>query len=403
MKLKSILLTILLTAFFHPSLLDASKKSITIWCSDKEVAGIEPIAKRYRRENKIDVEIVIQSEVRSKYKQAALNKSAPDIVVGAHDWVGEFAKNGIISEIKLSNKTRETLYTVSLDGFTYENKLYGFPYCVESLIIYYNRKIISNPPATWENLLMTAKKLTTGDSYGFLYAIDNDFYTNFPFIASQGAYVFKWDNGKYDITNVGLDSPGALSGYTFINTLVTEKIVPPSTKIGTVMNAFKNNKSAMIMDGPWNYTEYRDSIGIENLGVAKLPTLNGKKSVPFVGVRGFMINKESGNTKNATIFIEQYAGSKEGQIAMWKTGGRPTAHKEASEIISNDNNAVKTMIESVNDGVAMPNVRAMSVIFSNAARIIDNFKTGEISIKNSVKNGMVTIRKELSEKKALFE
>mgnify|MGYP003432227493 FL=1 len=66
-----------------------ARKKIEVWCTDKEVAGLEPVAREFKKKNKVEVEIVVQAEVRSKYKQAAIAKTGPDIVVGAHDWDGE--------------------------------------------------------------------------------------------------------------------------------------------------------------------------------------------------------------------------------------------------------------------------------------------------------------------------
>ena len=103
--------------------------------------------------------------------------------------------------------------------------MYGVPYCVEAEILFYNKKLIQTPPATWEELLTTAKSMTDGNGkYGFLYGIDNNFYNNFPFIGSQGGYIFKWeqDKGRFDILDVGLDTPGSIEACNFIYKLVQE-------------------------------------------------------------------------------------------------------------------------------------------------------------------------------------
>jgi maltose-binding protein MalE len=55
------------------------------------------------------------------------------------------------------------------------------------------------------------------------------------------------------------------------------------------------------------------------------------------------------------------------------------------------------------DGVPMPNVKAMAVIFNYAAGMIDKFKTGEQSVENAVKTAVSTIRGELTDKQARYE
>lgn len=379
-------------------------KKLVIWCTDKEVAGLDPMKKEFKKKEKIDVEIEIQAEVRSKFIQAAKAGTGPDIVVGAHDWVGELAKNGLLAEINLDQSKKAEFFPVSIDGFTYSGKLYGVPYCVEALVLIYNKKLIKDPPKTWEDLIKVAKPMTKGGNYGFLYGIDNNFYNNFPFIGSQGGYIFKNVGGKYDIMDIGLDGPGAIEGAKFIMRLVQEGIVPTSTNNGTVESNFHEGKVAMIMDGPWNIKGYVKTN--PEIGVTKLPTLNGKKSVPFVGARGFMINGTSANQKNvdtAKNFIINYAGSEDGQYAMFKGGGRPPAHIKANEKAQKDDPFVKPVIDSANDGIPMPNVKAMAVVWNYAAGMIDKFKTGETTVENSIKAAVQTIRNELSKNPSRFE
>jgi maltose/maltodextrin transport system substrate-binding protein len=382
----------------------AARNKITIWCTDKEVSGLEPLKKQFKKKKKVKVEIEIQAEPRSKYIQAAIAGTGPDILVGAHDWVGELAKNGVISEINLTDKERKRFWPVSINGFTYNGKLYGVPYCVEAMILIYNKKLIKTPPKTWEDLIKVAKPMTNEkeNKYGFLYGIDNNFYNNFPFIGSQGGYIFKFDEGKgsYDITDVGLDTPGAIDGAKFILRLVNEGIVPTSANNGTVESAFLDGKVAMIMDGPWNTKNYAANLDI---GVAKLPTLKGKPTVPFVGARGFMMNTASKMSNYAKEFIINYAGEEDGQAKMFEEGGRPPAHIEACKKIMKENNVVKTVVLSANDGIPMPNVKAMAVIWNYAAGMVDAFKTGETSVENAIRGATKSIRDELTSNKKRYQ
>ena len=383
----------------------AQKKKITVWCTDKEVAGLEPVKKQFKKDKKIDVEIEIQAEPRSKYISAAKAGTAPDILVGAHDWVGELAKNGVIAEINLSNEDKAKYYPLSIQGYTYNGKLYGVPYDFEALVIFYNKKSVKDVPKTWEDMITVAKGLTDAKSgkYGFLYGINNDFHRNYPFFGSQGAYIFKEaGDGKYDILDVGLDSPGAITAGNYIYRLVKEGVVPSSTNNGTVESSFLDGKAAMVMDGCWNYTSYKKQYGAD-LGVAMLPTLNGKPSRSFIGARGFMINNASKVLENAKDFVINFAGEQEGQENMFKAGGRPPAHIKAAEKVSKDDPYIKVMLDSANGGVLMPNVRAMAVVWNYAGGMIDKFNTGETSVENALKTAVNTIRTEIGKNAKRFE
>jgi len=383
----------------------AQRKKITVWCTDKEVAGLEPVKKLFKKVKKIDVEIEIQAEPRSKYISAAKAGTAPDILVGAHDWVGELAKNGVIAEIALSDAEKAKYFPLSIQGYTYNGKLYGVPYDFEALVIFYNKKSVKDVPKTWEELFTVAKGLTDAKSgkYGFLYGINNDFHRNFPFFGSQGAYIFKEvGGGKYDIMDVGLDNSGAIVAGNFIYKLVKEGVVPSSTNNGTVESSFLDGKVAMVMDGCWNYSAYKKQYGAD-LGVAKLPTLNGKPSKSFIGARGFMINNASKVLEQAKDFVKNFAGEQDGQEAMYNAGGRPPAHIKAGEKVGKSDPYIKIMLDSANDGVLMPNVKAMAVVWNYAGGMIDKFNTGETTVENALKTAVNTIREEIGKKQSKYE
>ena len=397
------LLLIFVLVFFIQNVYSQNRKKITIWCTDKEVAGFEPLKKEYKRKTRIDIQTEIQAEPRSKFIQAAKAGTGPDILVGAHDWVGELAKNGLIAELNLKESEKIKYFPVSIDGFTYNGKLFGIPYCIEALVLIYNKGIIKEIPDSWEGILEISKKMTDTSSgkFGFLYGIDNNFYNNFCFIGSQGGYIFKNNNGKYDITDVGLDNDGAIIGAKFIYEFVKQGVIPTSTNNGTVESAFKEGKVAIIMDGPWNIKSYMSTIN--NIGVSKLPTLNGRKSVPFVGARGFMINNSSKMINEVKDFIINYAGEYDGQVSMFNAGGRPPALIKANQEMQKKDPFVKPIVDSANDGISMPNVKAMAVVWNYAAGMIDKFKTGETTVENAVKSATKQIREEIINKQSKYE
>lgn len=48
-------------------------------------------------------------------------------------------------------------------------------------------------------------------------------YFTWPLIAADGGYAFKYENGKYDIKDVGVDNAGAKAGLTFLVDLITKQ------------------------------------------------------------------------------------------------------------------------------------------------------------------------------------
>ncbi|VEB51441.1 maltose ABC transporter periplasmic protein [Salmonella enterica subsp. enterica] len=48
-------------------------------------------------------------------------------------------------------------------------------------------------------------------------------YFTWPLIAADGGYAFKFENGKYDVKDVGVDNAGAKAGLTFLIDMIKNK------------------------------------------------------------------------------------------------------------------------------------------------------------------------------------
>ena len=78
-----------------------SQLKLTIWCSEKQVDILQKLGEEFKA--KYGVEVVVQyvdfGSIKSKFLQAAPAGQGADIIVGADDWVGELAVNGLIEPI----------------------------------------------------------------------------------------------------------------------------------------------------------------------------------------------------------------------------------------------------------------------------------------------------------------
>ncbi|VEC86027.1 maltose-binding periplasmic protein [Raoultella ornithinolytica] len=129
-------------------------------------------------------------------------------------------------------------------------------------------------------------------------------YFTWPLIAADGGYAFKFENGKYDVKNVGVDSAGAKAGLTFLVDLIKNKHMNADTDYSIAEAAFNKGETAMTINGPWAWSNIDKSK--VNYGVALLPTFKGKASKPFVGVLSAGINAASPNKELAKEFLENY-------------------------------------------------------------------------------------------------
>ena len=137
-------------------------------------------------------------------------------------------------------------------------------------------------------------------------------YFTWPLIAADGGYAFKYENGKYDIKDVGVDNAGAKAGLTFLRlTSIKNKHMNADTDYSIAEAAFNKGETAMTINGPWAWSNIDTSK--VNYGVTVLPTFKGQPSKPFVGASAG-INAASPNKELAKEFLEKSPDDR----SVWK-------------------------------------------------------------------------------------
>jgi maltose/maltodextrin transport system substrate-binding protein len=140
---------------------------------------------------------------------------------------------------------------------------------------------VPNPPKTWEEIPALDKELKAKGKSALMFNLQEPYFT-WPLIAADGGYAFKFENGKYDVKDVGVDSAGAKAGLTFLVDLIKNKHMNADTDYSIAEAAFNKGETAMTINGPWAWSNIDKSK--VNYGVTLLPTFKGKPSKPFVGV-----------------------------------------------------------------------------------------------------------------------
>jgi arabinogalactan oligomer/maltooligosaccharide transport system substrate-binding protein len=342
-------------------------KTITIWDyfigSPKERTALNTVAQQWAK--KTGNKVVNAGDVdasKDKFKLSARTGRGPDIIQLPHDNLGDIAAPGLLAPQPKGFQVSRGLYDkVGLTAVTYKGSLYGLPIGRESYFLFYNKAMVQTPPKTWNALITTAKRLTSGDKYGFLWDTGN-FYYAYNWIRGYGGYVFKVTKNGYDPTKLGINTPGGIRGLKFIQDLVqVHHLTPASTNTDIAEGSFKNGKAAMIIDGPWAVQGFRTA-GV-NFGVAALPNLpNGKPSSPFVGLQALFVNKYSKNTKEAWDLVRYL--SIHLPMPLFKASGRvPVLKSAAKSKIVQSNPVTKVVIQAANNGEPMPNIPAMDLVW----------------------------------------
>lgn len=334
----------------------------------------------------------------NKFIQAAPAGQGPDILMEPHDRTGSFVVPGLLSSAPknlLTAAERSNYSPVSLQAFQYSGKQYGLPWAVETYFLFYNKTLVPTPPKTWGGVIQTAKKLTTGSTYGFLWDTTN-FYYDFAFMGGYGGYVFKSTSKGLDPNQLGIDTPGSIKGLQLIQDLTNfYKLVPPATNTDIMEGKFSSGNAAMIIDGPWAVAGFKAK-GV-NFGVAPLPVFNvGKPMKPFIGVQGFLVSKYSKNAAAAWSLVKYL--SQNAELPLFKAAGRvPVLNSVANNPLVKKNAVTQAVIASASLGVPMPNIPAMAVVWTPMANALGTLVNGKASAAQAAADAQKAIAQAIAQ------
>ncbi|MGG5217046.1 MULTISPECIES: maltose/maltodextrin ABC transporter substrate-binding protein MalE [Rahnella] len=364
---------------------------LVIWINgDKGYNGLAEVGKKFEKDTGIKVTVEHPDKLEEKYPQVAATGDGPDIIFWAHDRFGGYAQSGLLAEISPDKAFKDKLFPFTWDAVTFNGKLIGYPVAVEALSLIYNKDIIKEAPKTWEEIPALDKELRAKGKSAIMWNLQEPYFT-WPIIAADGGYAFKYENGKYNIKDTGVNNAGSQAGLQFIIDLVKNKHINADTDYSIAEAAFNKGQTAMTIDGPWAWSNL-DKSKI-NYGVTLLPSFHGKPSKPFVGVLTAGINAASPNKELAKEFLENYLITDEGLAVVNKD--KPlgaVALKTYQEQLEKDPRIAATMANSKN-GEIMPNIPQMSAFWYAERSAIINAVNGRQTVPQALKDVETRITK----------
>lgn len=340
--------------------------------SRNEWDALTAVATRYTELVGTPIELITvpDADFRSRMTLAAPSGDGPDVFGPvAHDWLGEFAVQNIAQTWApdaihgASELSQSSLAAVSVDG-----QLYGIPLFSEALALMYNTNLVPDAPATWDALVATATELTTGDQFGFVFPLLTQYYQG-PFYFGFGSYIFRYENGAFDTTDIGLNNEGGIEASKFLRDMYHNQTPPMPESVLDAANAgsfidgqFEAGLVGMTIAGPWREPAVT-AAGIP-YGIATLPTLpNGQPMTPFSGYQAMCANAYSQNLAAGQDLIN-FMGSAEGVSLMFAGFNKAPVRSSVMPAAIEFNPNFETWAAQAEIGVPMPNIPAMSEVWT---------------------------------------
>jgi arabinogalactan oligomer / maltooligosaccharide transport system substrate-binding protein len=338
---------------------------LVIWADDTRAPVLGPIAAAFSEAEGVNVQVleVPFDEIRDNLSIQGPAGEGPDIIIGAHDWLGELVSNGVVEPIDLGPAASE-YSEVAVQAFTYDGQVYGLPYAIENIALIRNADLVPEAPATFEELEEIALGLQADGTVDVPLAVQQgpaDPYHNYPLFSAAGGYVFgQDDDGSYNADDVGIDSEGGLAAAQKFADWSNAGLISKDVTYDIMIDSFSSGRAPFAITGPWAVSSFEDI----NFVVEPIPPVDGGTPNVFVGVQGFMISSFSENVDLAKTFLLDYLNTEDLQLALYDAGGRPPAMASAFEQVSSD-----PIIEGFGlagqQGAPLPAIPEMSAVWDN--------------------------------------
>ena len=354
---------------------------LLVWINgDKGYRGLAEVGKKFEKDLGIPVKVEAPEGATDKFQAAAQTGKGPDIMLWAHDRIGEWADAGLLKPLTISDDFKAGFIPMSWDAVTHNKQIWGYPLALEAVSLIYNKKYVTgNPPAQLSEISAFAKELKTKSPnvVAILWDYDTPYFT-WPFLASGGGYPFKEVAGSYDTKDIGVANEGAVKGLTEVVDLITAGIMPKGASYSVMEQKMNSGELAMMISGPWAWANLRKN-GID-FGLAPLPGVGGNPGKPFVGVLAALINRSTPNVDLAAQFIEKYICTADGlkTIDADVPIGIP-ALKSLYDEMAAKNPLIKVTYDNAQNGVVMPNIPQMGKFWSSMASAFQIATNGQAS------------------------
>ncbi|UXI82628.1 sugar ABC transporter substrate-binding protein [Streptomyces vinaceusdrappus] len=329
-------------------------KTLTYWASnqganlevDKKV--LQPELDKFEKETGIEVklEVVPWSDLLNRILTATTSGQGPDVLNIGNTWSASLQAGGAL--LPWDEKNFEAIggrdrFVESALGSTGAQgqdpaavPLYSMAYA-----LYYNKKMfadagIEKPPATWEELAETGKRLSRDGTWGLGAEgsnLSNNIHQVFVLAKQHGADFFTAD-GRADFT-----SDGAVAAVKqYVDLMAKDKIIAPGNAEyaqNQSLSDFAKDKTAMVLWQTASATFEAQGMDEDEWGVAPAPVQSGrpgpgKATNSMVAGINMAVFKNTKNIDGAKKFVK-FMTSDEEQVILNKAYGSIPPVKAAQQ------------------------------------------------------------------------
>jgi len=322
------------------------------WPRD-EAAVLEKIGERYSAlcpGSEIVLTSVEAGDLFTQYRQAVQNGEGPDLLLISSEYAGRLASAELVSNVDdMVDPSFLQRYIPNVpEAMRFEGNLYGLPIMMDTIALYYNANLVSEPPVDLGDLL---SQIGPDRQVALPYS---------PFsIAHWGITAF---GGRlFDVEGNLTITDGRFEEWL-------QWLRESGDQPGMVLTRDQTAAAALFTQGEAIYFvgeramlgDLQEQLGETRVRVAPLPAGPEGSSGPILDVQGLMFNPESRDLDTALAFAEYMAGT-ESQSMLMKDGNLMPANILVRDPVASP--AITGFLDQATTAVVLSNRPETDTIF----------------------------------------
>ncbi|RJF44931.1 extracellular solute-binding protein [Actinomyces sp. 2119] len=353
---------------------------LVIWADEPKARSVEDAARAWGEEQGITVAVqVIADDQQDTFITANQAGNGPDIMLGAHDWIGNLVQNGTITPVTISEEDRTNISEVALSAVTYDGQTYGVPYAVETLGLFVNKSLTNVvAPESVEELVEAGREADTGTILSLPVGEEGNAYHLQPIYTAGGGYLFgRNEDGSYNPDDLGVGKEGSLQAAERISELGSDGVLKKSVTDDNYISLFTEGKAPYLVSGPWALADIK-AAGID-YQLSEIPGFKDvpdSQALPFAGVNCFYVASRGRNRAFAESLVTHVATSSSFAEKMFALNELPPAQKDLADRLSADNPDMVSFSDLAAQTDPMPSIPEMSAVWMPLAAAQANIVAG---------------------------
>jgi arabinogalactan oligomer/maltooligosaccharide transport system substrate-binding protein len=348
----------------------AATGELVIWGDPNRAAVLNEFKDRIEADLGVTLTIEeIAEDQQTTFVTASQQGAGPDVMIGAHDWIGNLVRNGAIDPIQLTDAQLAAFPEVAVEAVSFDGQIYGVPYAMENVALIRNTDLAPESPATIEELVATGQRLQADGEASEILCLQvgdqGDTYHIYPLYTSGGGYLFgRTEDGGWDPGDLGVGTEGSRAAFRKIRELGEAGVGALKRSIGgeNAIPTFTDGGCPFLVSGPWAINDIREAgIGYDITPVP--PFADGEPAQPFVGVQAFFVAARGENKAVAQEFVANYLTSTELAVALYEAEPRPPALTAALAQVQAEDPDLAKFVAAAEHGAPMPSIPEMAAIW----------------------------------------